>query len=53
MVKCNITLVYNSRVELDRHFASDDLSEEAGGIASRGVAVLHDVFSLKESEMVI
>ena len=53
MVKCNITLVDNSGVELDRHFASDDLGEKARGIASRGVAVLHDVFSLKKSETVI
>ena len=52
MVKCKITLVYKSRVELDRHFASDDLSEETGGITRRGVAVLHVVFSLKESEMI-
>ena len=50
-----ITLVYNSGVELDRNFASDDLGEEARRIASGGAAVLHVVsaLSFEGSEAVI
>ena len=50
-----VTLVYNSRVELDRNFASDDLGEEARRIARGGAAVLHVVNSLafEGSEAVI
>lgn len=53
MVRCIITLVYNSRVELDRNFASDDLGEETRRISREGAAVLHVVSSLEGSEVVI